>query len=394
MTVAGTTSTLRVTGTPSGYPAEQESNVKIRFIDNTLEVMTDYAIPLLKRLGGANAFTTNNTKIEWILFDTWSDRFDLDATLAAAGVTLTMDGSKAHRVPRGTVLKIGDELLWVSAMASATTLTVARGYAGTSDVEHLSGVQARIVGFTEVEGTDIVLRGSALRTVPFNYHSIYKTGSSESFAQSEAGVYTRRGATLPEMMADSVSQYWVQLEAAVIEGERYEGSAATDPPMMGGLRFFGTSANGATVIDAGGAKLSRALLNQAFDGTYDAVGVDKMARTVLTGKGAKRVLYEEYGQPIVRAQEGTTVFHEDLTRLENEYGAFDIIGPFKRIPEDELWMVNIALIQVGHYGRLGRLHEIIIPTAGDYTSRGLYAMNTTKFKGIAGIVRLHNFVTS
>jgi len=392
--VAGTTSTLRVTGVPSGYPAEQETNVKVRYIDNTLEVMTDYAIPLLKRLGGANAFTSDNTKVEWVLFDTWSDRFDLGAQLVAAGVTLTMDGSKAHRVPRGTVLKIEDELVWVSANASASTLTVVRGYAGTTDATHANATQARIVGFTEVEGTDIVLRGSALRSVPFNYHSIYKTGSSESFAQSEAAIHSRRGATMPEMMADSVSQYWVQLEAQIIEGERYEGSAVTDPPMMGGLRFYGTSANGATVIDAGGAKLSRALLNQAFDGTYDNVGIDKMARTVLSSKGAKRVLYEEYGQPIVRAAEGTTVFHEDLTRLENEYGAFDVIGPFKRVAEDELWIVNVAMIKVGHFGRLGRLHEIMIPTSGDYTSRGLYAMNTATFKGIPGMVRLHNFTTS
>jgi hypothetical protein len=353
--------------------------------------MSDYDIPLLNRLGGPSSFRTDNTKIEWILYDTWSDRFDLGATLALAGTTLTISGSKAHRFPRGTVLKCESELIWISAQASATTLTVVRGYAGTTDIAHANGTECRVVGFAEVEGVDIVLRGSALREVPFNYHSIYKTGNSESFAQQEANIYTRSGPTMTEMMADNVQQYAVGLEAMLIEGERYEGSSTEDPPMMGGLRYYGTSANGATVIDAGGAKLSRSILNQAFDGTYDAVGTAKMARTVLTSKGAKRVLYEEYGQPIVRANEGTTVFRENLTTLENEYGQFDVIGPFKRIAEDEVWMVNTALITAGHFGTLGRLHEVMIPTSGDYTSRGLYAMNTAKFKGIPGLVRVHNF---
>ncbi len=324
--------------------------MKVRWLDQALEVMSDFDTPLLNRLGGPGQFTSDNTKIE-------------------------------------------DELIWVSAQLAATTLTVVRGYAGTTDIVHVDTTEFRFVGFSEVEGVDIVLRGSALRTVPFNFHSIFKTGHSESFAQSQANVYTRSGPTMPEMMADSIMQYAVGLEGMVIEGERYEGSGVDDPPMMGGLRFYGTSANGATVIDAGGAKLSRDILNQGWDGSYDAVGQTKMARTILTGKGGKRVLYEEYGQPIVRAPEGQTQFSENVTALENEYGKFDVIGPFKRIPEDELWMVNIALIQVGQFGSLGRLHEVFIPASGDYKSAGLYAMNTGKFKGIPGIVRIHNFVT-
>ena len=393
MTVAGTVATMRVTGVPSGYPAEQENNVKVRWLDQALEVMSDFDTPLLNRLGGPGQFTSDNTKIEWILYDSWTDRGNLGAELAQAGTTLTIDASTAHRFPRGTVLKIEDELIWVSAQLAATTLTVVRGYAGTTDIVHVDTTEFRFVGFSEVEGVDIVLRGSALRTVPFNFHSIFKTGHSESFAQSQANVYTRSGPTMPEMMADSIMQYAVGLEGMVIEGERYEGSGVDDPPMMGGLRFYGTSANGATVIDAGGAKLSRDILNQVWDGSYDAVGQTKMARTILTGKGGKRVLYEEYGQPIVRAPEGQTQFSENVTALENEYGKFDVIGPFKRIPEDELWMVNIALIQVGQFGSLGRLHEVFIPASGDYKSAGLYAMNTGKFKGIPGIVRIHNFVT-
>lgn len=391
MTIAGTTNTIRLAGFPSGYPAEQEANVKIRFVDTALEVMSDYDIPLLTRLGGPGQFTTRNTTHEWILYDTWTDRFDLGAQLAQAGTTLTMDGTKAHRVPPGTILKIEDELIRVTAMASTSTLTVTRGFAGTTDVLHANATLVRMVGFAEPEGEDIVLRGSALRAVPFNYHSIYKTGSSESFAQQESQVYTRTGPTMNEMMADNIAQYAVLLEGLAVEGERHEGVASTDPPMMGGIRFYCTTANGATVVDAGGSKLSRAHFNTAFDGSYDAVGAVKQAKMILCGRGVKRVLYEEYVQDIERTTQGAARANENFSRIETEYGSFEVLGPFKRIPEGEVWGINPALMKVGQYGSLGRLHEVMIPTSGDYTSRGLYAMNTAQLKGIPGLFRIHNF---
>lgn len=394
MVVAGTTATLRVAGVPSGYPAEQEANVKVRWVDGGLEVMSDLEVPLLKRLGGVSSFTSRNTKIEWVLADLWTDRFNLGEALTADGTTLTMDGDKAHRLSRGVILKCESELIWVQAIASASTLTIVRGYAGTTGAAHASGVEARIAGFAEVEGTSFVLRGSKLRSMPFNFHSILKTASSESYAQSESVIYTRSGPTLPEMMADNIAQMFVALEAMVIEGQRYAGSGVNSPPSMGGLSFFGTTANGATVVDASGAKLSRAILNTGWDASYNQVGQTKMARTVLCGQGVKRVLYEEFGAPITRAAEGNTVFRENVTRLENEYGAFDIVGPFKRIPNNTLWIINPALIRLGHYGNLGRLHEVMIPTDGDFTSRGLYGMYSGIFKGIPGLVKIHNFVTS
>jgi hypothetical protein len=394
MTVAGTTSTLRVTGVPSGYPSEQENNVKVRWVDTALEVMSDFEVPLLKAVGGASQFTADNTKIEWVLYDTWSDRGTSSGTLAVAGTTLTWDASIAHRFPRGSVLKIEDELVWVSAQASATTSTIVRDYAGTTDAEHASGTTVRVVGFTEVEGTSVVLRGSALRSVPYNHFSIYKTGHSESWAQTEANVYTRSGATMPEMMADTISQMFVMIEAQVIEGQRVVGSGTTDPPMSGGLRYFGTSANGATIVNAGGAKLSRTIMNTGFDGSFDAVGAAKMGRTVLCGVAAQRVLWEEYVQNTIRTGPNDESANEGFRTLMNEYGSFSFLGPYKRIPTNELWIINPALIEVGTYGQLGRLHEFDIATDGDFNTKGLYGQYGNKIKGIPGIVRIHNFTTS
>ncbi|MGK2853877.1 MAG: SU10 major capsid protein [Microbacteriaceae bacterium] len=394
MVTAGTVQTMRVTGVPGGYPAEQEANVKVRYIDDVLEVMSDYDVPLLKAIGGIDQFTADNTKIEWILGDTWADRGLVSGSHTSGTNTLTLTTASAHRFPRGTVLKIGDEMLWVVAQASTTTLTVVRGYASSSAAAIDDQAEFRVVGFGEVEGTSITFRGSALKTVPYNYFSVFKQGVSESWMQSEANTYARRGATTPEMMADNLSQFMVAMEALVIEGDRYEGSGVNDPPMTGGLRFFGTSANGATVIDCGGAKLSRALINQGFDASFEAVGASKMARTIISGIGAKRVLWEEYKQGIIRTTPDDMTHREGFSGLENEYGSFSILGPYKRIPDDEMWGVSLPLIEVGHFGGLGRLHEFALPTDGDFNAMGMYGAYGTKFKGIPGIIHWHNFSTT
>ncbi len=394
MTVAGTISTLRVTGVPSGYPAEQESNVKVRFVDTVLEVMSDTDVPLLKRLGGIDQFTADNTKYEWVLGDTWADRGTISGAHNTVVTTLTLTAAYAHRFPRGSVLRIDDELVWVQAQLSTTELTIVRDYAGSTAATHASGATFRLVGFTEVEGTAFVMRGSALREMAYNFFNIIKGAVSESWAQTESNIYTRRGATIPEMMGQYLKEIMVGLEGAVIEGRRYEGTGVNDPPMSGGLRYFGTSANGATVIDCGGAVLSRALLNQGFDASWLAVGLSNMAKLIMGGIGVSRTLWREFKEPYLHTNDaGASATEGRFERLMNEYGAFEFMGPFKRIPDGEAWGINPALIQVGKYGTLGRLHEGSIPTNGDFNAQYVYGMYGNKIKGVPGIIRWHNFTT-
>jgi len=394
MVTAGTVSTLRQSGIPSGYPAEQEADVKVRFVDSTIELMADLDIPLLKAVGGADQFSADNTKFEWFLRDSWTDRDNLGAQLTAAGTTLTIDGSTAHRFSRGMVLKCEDELIWVSALASATTLTVVRGYAGTSDVTHVNGTEFRIVGFSEVEGTDFTLRGSALHTSAYNFFSIYKMAVSETWIQSQQSTYVRSGATMPEMMSDNIAQTWVAVEGQVIEGRRYAGSGVDDPSMSGGLRYFTTTANGAGEVDAAGAKLSGDMFMEALEARYMAVGQMNMGRTVLCGIGPQRTLYREFIEPYQRTDWGQTAGpNRQFTRMQTEYGELTLIGPYKRIEADEVWIVDTAGVEVGTYGTIGRLHEGELTTQGDYAKKFIWGMYGNKIKRIPASARIHSFTT-
>ena len=392
--MAGTVSTLRQAGVPSGYPAEQEADYKIRRVDASIELMSDQDIPLLQLIGGAGQFTSDTTKYEWMLADSWVDRDNLGAQLTQAGATLTIDGATAHRFSRGMVLKCEDELIWVSALASATTLTVVRGYAGTSDVTHVNGTEFRIVGFTEVEGVDFTLRGSALHTTAYNFFSMIKMASAETWVQSKQATYVRSGATMAEMEAANIAQAWVAVEGQIIEGRRYAGSAAEDPSMSGGLRYFCTTANGAGEVDAVGQKLNGDMFNEALQSRYLAVGTMHMGRTVLCGLGAQRTLYKEFIEPYQRADWGQTATpNRTFTRMLTEFGEITLVGPYKRIESDELWILNPAGIEVGTYEQFGPLHVGELTTQGDYSKKFLFGMYGNKVKLIPGMTRMHTFTT-
>ena len=394
MSTAGTVSTLRQSGIPSGYPAEQEDGYKVRFVDSSIELMSDTEIPLLQAVGGATQFQADNVKIEWMQRDTWTDRDNLGAQLTAAGVTLTIDGATAHRFARGVVLKCEDELIWVSALASTTTLTVVRGYAGTADATHVNGTEFRIVGFTEVEGVDFTLRGSALHTTSHNFFSIYKMASSETWVQARQSSYVRSGATMPEMMADNIAQTWVAIEGQLIEGQRYAGSGANAPAMSGGLRYFCTTGNGAGAVDAASSKLDGNMFMTALEARYSAVGQMNMGRTVLCGIGAQRTLYKEFIEPYQRADWGqTNSANRTFSRMLTEYGEITLIGPYKRIESDELWVINPAGIEVGTYADVGRLHTGTLTTQGDYSTEFLFGMYGNKVKQVPGMTRIHTFTT-
>ena len=101
--MAGTILTERVAGIPTGFPAEMDSTVKIRWVAPLLMNMSERSADLLKYIGGVEQFKFNNTTIEWSEDDVWSRRLTHTGLAAGGTTTLTLTGA-AHRYPIGTIL--------------------------------------------------------------------------------------------------------------------------------------------------------------------------------------------------------------------------------------------------------------------------------------------------
>ena len=58
--MAGTILTERIGGIPSGFPAEFDTSVKVRYVAPLLMNMSERSADLLKYIGGVEQFKINN----------------------------------------------------------------------------------------------------------------------------------------------------------------------------------------------------------------------------------------------------------------------------------------------------------------------------------------------
>lgn len=197
-------------------------------------------IALLKKIG-LNRGSAKAVKHEWT-----------EVELAARGETITIDNSAttltvadAYIYQIGDLIKSGTEVMRVTALASATTLTVTRAYAGTSAAAH-TAVLAYSLGSADVEGADapagIADAGSRL----YNYVQTFTRGVKLS--NDEIAQLSTDGNPLNKQIERRFIEINRLLARAFFYGVRYEDTSLKIHA-MGGLKQFITT----NVTNVGGA---------------------------------------------------------------------------------------------------------------------------------------------
>ena len=208
----GTITSPRSTGVDMDETANLEYALRVRYVDDMLSNLSDYDVFLLKRVGGIDQFTVRNVKHEWVEDDIWARRFLVNEALDNSETAVTIPTGTAHRYPKGTLLKVDEEILLVTANADASTLTVIRAAAGTSAATHADQAEALVVGYAIQEGAARVLRGTNVYVSGYNYCQIGRQAVGVTFRQEESDVYGRRGSDIDEKMANALKQRMVGLE--------------------------------------------------------------------------------------------------------------------------------------------------------------------------------------
>ena len=152
-----------------------------RVVTDLISIIDPMDVPLLNALGYSKANVKKfqfvnfpGTMIEW-LEDTYDARSDVAAetgiTNSTTTTTLAMtDGGKFQK---GDVLKepASTELVWVSSIAT-NTLTIVRGFGGTTQTTHGSTVTWTVVSNARKEGVDADDSPSTTPTSNYNYSQI------------------------------------------------------------------------------------------------------------------------------------------------------------------------------------------------------------------------------
>lgn len=239
-------------------------------IENALPLLVDpFDIPLYLRFG-TKPPTVNSFKHEWQEEDLMPSQDDLNEDLdgTETGVDVT-DGTKFKA---GYLIQLGSsgEKMRVVSVSS-NTLTVNRGYAGTTaaivtkaNCNAAGGI--KIIGQVAGDGDDPKTFSTTDRTPKFNYHQTWQeaiTISEQDEWQQVFGI----GDKFSHEVDKWLKVLGVRRAYALINGSRYE-DVTNKARLMGGLNFFITT----NATDAGAVDFDEDVANAQLRLIYRAGG--------------------------------------------------------------------------------------------------------------------------
>jgi hypothetical protein len=385
----GTITSPRATGIDMDDTTNLEFALRVRYIDDQFDNMSDYDAFIQKRIGG-DKFEVRNVKHEWGEDDLWSRRFLANEAMDTTETGLDVPTGTAHRYPKGTLLKTVNtagemEIMWVSAMASADSLTVVRAASGTGAVptttgyNHDNAQEYLVVGNSIAEGATRALRGSAIATTKYNYSQISRQAVGVTFRQNDADVYGRSGSDIDMQLANVLKQLMVGLDENIIEGRRWPGTTASDPGSFGGLDyFFDTSIDtNANVVDLNSAAITEKTLADLFQTVFYKVG-NNMGKVLLVDAWTKRKI-NAFWQPGVRQTRSENVIGTVVDKIETDFGTFEVFM-HQGVPKGKCYLINPSFIELGHYGSRGRWNTRPLPVTNDTVEEEVYGDYTLKVK--------------
>ena len=199
------------------------------------------AIKLLKLLSG-DKFTAKSYKHEWTEVSL-ATREETITLADGSGTTLTVADAYLYQV--NELLKCENEVVRVTAIASATTLTIVRAYAGTTGAAH-SAKTIYTLGSADPENSDAPagIQDSSSRL--YNYVQTFTR--AVELSDDEIAQLSTDGNPLNAHVERRFIELNRQLARAVLYGVRHEDST-NKIHAMGGLKQFVTT----NVSNVGGA---------------------------------------------------------------------------------------------------------------------------------------------
>lgn len=220
------------------------------------------SVKILK-MKGLDGFTFANHKYEWR--ETVLAPRKETVTINDSATALTVADAYAYQV--NTILRLEAEILRVTGIASATSLTVVRGYAGTSAAAHTSK-PALNLGTAMPEGADASsgLADNGLEL--YNYDQIFERAVTLS-AHEIAALTVEKGNPLSAQLTRRTIEIYEEFANAMFNGVRYRDSS-NKIYTMGGMKQFVTT----NVSNVGGA-VSRAAIDSIILAIVQAGGDPK-----------------------------------------------------------------------------------------------------------------------
>jgi len=359
------------------YTSDQVG-IRESVVDEML-LLNPYDIPLISLVGFGEPIT--NIKHEWIEDELEADETTIDNSGGYADNDTSIVVADASIFDVDYVLKIGEELVKVTAVDTATnTLTVIRGYAGTTPASIDDEQKVKFV-FTEgVEGADARTARKKSRVRLENYTQIFDetiqvSGTAE--AVSEYGISDLYNYERSKKMIELSHR----LEKAIINGIKYESGQVRQ---MGGIRSFIET----NVTDAQGSTLDMEMINDLAQDIYSKGGFRGGTQHVVLVPAKQKRALSALDENKVIIQRNDNVRGQVVDSLVTDFGQFPIILD-DNLEANELMIVDINRVSIRPIRDREFFHEFL-GRQGDYTTGQIVGEYTLEFRQEKAHGRIRN----
>lgn len=340
-------------------------------------------IPFITMLGGFGR-PISNIMHEWNEDQMFSYSSETAASIANDSVTsvtvATGDGSKFRD---DHVIQVEDELMKVTGV-STDTLTVVRGYAGTTAVAHtVVGTDIEIL-FTEgTEGADAREARSKARTNKYNYTQIFDDSVEVSGSSVEIDMYGF-DALYEYEKQKKMAELAYQLERACINGVRYSS---------GNVRQFGGIRNwiSTNVTDASASDITKKMLNDVVQNVSDSGGLRGGRYVFMTSPTQRRKLGTLDSNSLI-IDRGDKTRGETVNAVLTDLGEFPVF-PNPNIRPGEMFFTDLNRVQLRPLGSRSFFHEFLGKTGDSYRGQ-ILGEYTLEFKEESAHARIKDLNTS
>jgi len=325
-------------------------------VSDIVSIVSPFETPLLDRLGDGQRAATS-TVHEW-LEDTLLPNTDAvnDATYTSTTVDTSFVVDHADRFRVGDQIQVNPgvsrEVMLVTAIdTGANTLTVVRGYGGTTAAALADNQAIRILGNAALEGDDRPAARFTSRARKLNYTQIFTAGVEVSGSQLAARQIALADETdfqkqerLRELVRD--------LENCIINGvapaATQQGSATVRRTMKGIIPFIATNifANGSGEFPSGSGSgtdlLTEEQINTALRNIWDQ-SAGKIDTIVVNGFQKRRI--NSFITTTQRFSAQNESFKNMVSVYESDFGVCQVVLS-RWVPADTVLLLDSSRIGV------------------------------------------------
>lgn len=318
-------------------------------IADLVALASPYETPLLDALGDP-ARVARSTAHEW-LEDTLLPNVDAvnDSTFANASTDTTFVVEQADRFRAGDQVQLagaGEVMLVTGVSTGTNTLTVVRGYGGTTATALADDAVIRIIGNASLEGDDAAAARFTARSRKTNYTQIFTSTvevSGSMLAVQQAGVADE----LDYQKAQRTRELLRDLENSVINGRAAaadpQGSSTVRRTMRGILASLSTNVFTAGVGDFGEETLlTEDQLNLALRKIWDAGS--GQVDLIVVGGVQKRAI-NSFGSSARKFDSGDSSFKNLVNVYESDFGVCRVVMS-RWVPTGNVLLLDSSRIDV------------------------------------------------